>query len=64
MLTAMPTLLSPGFLPGLFIYAFAFTYIMLAAINLITKVKVDEADEDLGLDTSLHGENAYDSGAM
>ena len=45
-------------------YAFAFTYVMLIVINLITKVKVSEQDEEYGLDRSLHGENAYDEGAL
>lgn len=45
-------------------YAFIFTYIMLALINFITPVKVSEADEDLGLDASIHGEKAYDEGAL
>ncbi|TSA50441.1 MAG: ammonium transporter [Sphingobacteriales bacterium] len=49
---------------GACIYAFAFTYLMLAAINLVTRVKVAEADEDMGLDASLHGEQAYDEGAL
>ena len=31
------------------LYAFLFTYLMLALINLLTPVKVSEADEDLGL---------------
>jgi Amt family ammonium transporter len=46
------------------VYAFAFTYLMLAVINYITKVKVTEEDEDSGLDQSLHGEKAYDEGAL
>lgn len=46
------------------VYAFIFTYIMLLIINFITPVKVSEADEDLGLDASLHGEKAYDEGAL
>jgi Amt family ammonium transporter len=49
---------------GAALYAFLFTYVMLAAINLVTTVRVSEADEDLGLDASLHGERAYDSGAL
>jgi Amt family ammonium transporter len=49
---------------GASLYAFLFTYVMLAAINLVATVKVSEADEDLGLDASLHGETAYDSGAL
>ncbi|PLX24520.1 MAG: ammonium transporter [Salinivirgaceae bacterium] len=46
------------------IYAFAFTYVMLLIINTITKVKVSELEEDEGLDMSLHGESAYDEGAL
>jgi Amt family ammonium transporter len=46
------------------IYAFIFTYVMLIIINLITPVKVSEEEEKQGLDTALHGERAYDEGAM
>jgi Amt family ammonium transporter len=46
------------------VYAFAFTYVMLLIINTITKVKVSELEEDEGLDMSLHGESAYDEGAL
>ncbi len=46
------------------IYAFVFTYVMLIIINFITPVKVSEQDEILGLDVSLHGEVAYDEGAL
>ena len=49
---------------GASLYAFLFTYVMLAVINMFTTVKVSEADEDLGLDASLHGERAYDSGTL
>ncbi len=45
-------------------YAFLFTYLMLVIINKIVKVKVSEEEEAQGLDFSLHGENAYDSGAL
>ncbi len=45
-------------------YAFIFTYLMLAAINFITPVKVTVEQEDSGLDMSLHGEQAYDEGAL
>ena len=45
-------------------YAFGFTYLMLALINFITPVKVSEQDEITGLDMSLHGEKAYDDGAL
>ena len=41
-------------------YCFIFTYIMLKIINLITPVKVSEAEEAAGLDSSLHGEMAYE----
>jgi Amt family ammonium transporter len=39
-------------------YAFAFTYVVLKLINLITPVRVGEAAER-GLDEAMHGENAY-----
>ena len=45
-------------------YAFVFTYVMLIAINIVTKVKVSEEDEHAGLDDALHGEQAYDEGAL
>ncbi len=41
------------------IWAFAFTYGMLWLIDRITPVKVDQAAEESGLDTALHGETAY-----
>ena len=40
-------------------YAFIFTYGMLAVIHHITPVMVTAADEEVGLDESLHGEHAY-----
>ncbi len=43
------------------IYAFAFTYFMLAVINLVTPVRVGNNEEELGLDESLHGETAYET---
>lgn len=43
------------------IYAFAFTYFMLAVINLVTPVRVGNDDEELGLDEALHGETAYET---
>ena len=45
-------------------YAFVFTYVMLIVINIVTKVKVSEEDEEFGLDHALHGEKAYDEGAL
>jgi Amt family ammonium transporter len=46
---------------GASVYAFLFTYGMLIVINMITAVKVSEAEES-DLDKSLHGEDAYDLG--
>jgi len=46
------------------LYAFAFTYLMLTIINKITPVKVSETDEKNGLDFAIHGEKAYDEGAL
>ncbi len=45
-------------------FAFFFTYIMLSIINYITPVKVDETVEREGLDVAIHGEKAYDEGAL
>ncbi len=42
------------------IYCFVFTYVMLKVINLITPVKVTREEEEAGLDSSLHGEIAYE----
>ena len=39
-------------------YAFGFTYLFLAVINLVTPVRVSEAHE-IGLDEAMHGESAY-----
>jgi Amt family ammonium transporter len=41
------------------IWAFGFTYIMLAIINKVTPVRVEDASEEIGLDEALHGEQAY-----
>lgn len=46
------------------VYAFIFTYIMLALINRITRVRVSEDEERQGLDLAIHGEHAYDEGAL
>jgi len=46
------------------VYAFIFTYLMLILINMITPVRVSEAHEKEGLDAALHGEKAYDEGAL
>jgi Amt family ammonium transporter len=44
------------------LWAFVFTYGFLWLINKITKVKVDEHAEEVGLDIELHGEEAYPLG--
>ena len=41
------------------IWAFVVTYGMLAVINKFTPVHVTDEDEAMGLDESIHGENAY-----
>lgn len=45
-------------------YAFIFTYVMLKIINIFTKVRVGEHEEDKGLDVAIHGEVAYDEGVL
>jgi ammonium transporter, Amt family len=40
-------------------YAFVFSYAALWLINKVTPVKVSAEEEELGLDESLHGEEAY-----
>ncbi len=45
-------------------YAFIFTYVMLVLINRVTRVKVTDSEESIGLDASLHGEKAYDEGVL
>jgi len=46
------------------VYAFVFTYGMLALINYITPVRVSEEQETSGIDHSVHGEKAYDEGVL
>ncbi|MEO8927210.1 MAG: ammonium transporter [Caulobacteraceae bacterium] len=41
------------------IWAFCFTYGMLWLIDRVTPVKVEQTDEERGLDEALHGETAY-----
>ncbi len=40
-------------------YAFVFSYLLLKLINVITPVRVDDTDQDFGLDNAIHGEQAY-----
>ena len=49
---------------GAAFFAFVFTYVMLVIINYITPVKVSENVEKEGLDAAVHGEKAYDEGAI
>jgi len=46
---------------GASVYAFAFTYIMLAIINAITPVRTSDTEES-SLDEEMHGETAYIEG--
>ena len=41
------------------VWAFVFTLGMLWLINRVTPVRVEESDEQVGLDAALHGESAY-----
>jgi len=41
------------------VWAFVFTWGMLWLIDRVTPVKVDEAEQEQGLDQALHGEVAY-----
>jgi ammonium transporter, Amt family len=45
---------------GVCLYAFIFSYVMLWLINFVTPVKVTKEEEEAGLDSSLHGEIAYE----
>lgn len=40
-------------------YAFVFTWCMLKLINVFTPVRVEEKEQEVGLDDTLHGEQAY-----
>jgi Amt family ammonium transporter len=44
------------------VWAFSFTYGMLWIIDRITPVRVAITAEEKGLDTELHGEEAYPQG--
>ncbi len=44
---------------GASVYAFAFSWVMLWAIDKVTPVRTTEDDEETGLDEILHGEKAY-----
>ncbi|MFW5879752.1 MAG: ammonium transporter [bacterium] len=44
---------------GASIYALVISYIMLVVINLFTPVKVSRDEEEIGVDSILHGEEAY-----
>jgi Amt family ammonium transporter len=42
------------------VWAFVFTLGMLKVIDWVTPVRVTEGEEQIGLDSSLHGEHAYE----
>ncbi|MFR0638712.1 ammonium transporter [Arthrobacter sp. LS16] len=42
-------------------YSFGMTFAILWVMNKIRPIRVDEADEEAGLDRSVHAETAYDS---
>lgn len=44
---------------GVSIYAFVFSYVMLGIINVITRVRVSDLEQETGVDEALHGESAY-----
>ena len=44
---------------GFAAYAFAFSYAALLLINKLTPVCTTKAEEAMGLDSALHGEEAY-----
>ncbi len=44
---------------GASVYAFVVSYLMLVVIDQITPVKLSEQEESDGLDSALHGEQAY-----
>ncbi|MCE1246202.1 MAG: ammonium transporter [Firmicutes bacterium] len=44
---------------GASVYALVFSYIALVVIDKITPVRATEEEENMGLDASLHGEEAY-----
>jgi Amt family ammonium transporter len=46
------------------VYGFIFTWGMLWVINKITPVRVSEQVEIIGIDAAIHGEKAYDEGAL
>ena len=41
------------------LYAFIISYVLLVVINMFTPVRVNEDEQEIGLDETLHGENAY-----
>ena len=41
------------------VWAFGFTYVMLWLIDRVATVRVSAETQDIGLDSGLHGEEAY-----
>jgi ammonium transporter, Amt family len=44
------------------VYAFVMTFILLKLINLVFPLRATERDESLGMDVTMHGEEAYATG--
>jgi Amt family ammonium transporter len=44
---------------GFAVYAFVFSYLALMVIDKFVPVKTTKAEESMGLDAALHGEEAY-----
>ena len=44
------------------VYAFVMTFVLLKLINLVMPLRATERDESLGMDVTMHGEEAYASG--
>jgi Amt family ammonium transporter len=45
-------------------FAFAASWLVASAVNLVMPLRVSEEDEHLGLDQALHAESAYDLGSV
>jgi Amt family ammonium transporter len=44
------------------VYSGVVSFILLKLINVVLPLRADAADEDAGLDTTMHGEDAYNYG--
>jgi len=41
------------------VYAFVVSFVLMKAVQVVTKVRADEEEEAIGLDLTLHGEAGY-----